>query len=140
MIYRIVIRLLPWGKFLLCRNGIFILLICFSGHLFKSKDPQVLSLMYWRPRDMRLRTASFFFDIYLCDRFKASFTPVRLRYWGGRSLTTPIEELSKTDQRKAKLFSKVYREAKHKGVPECLHYLPIFIDEVPVGLPKSEVC
>lgn len=50
--------------------------------------------------------------------------------WGCRFLTTPIEEIPVTDQEKAKLFSKVYREAKRKGVLECPHYRSMFIDEV----------
>nr|DAV72885.1 MAG TPA: hypothetical protein [Caudoviricetes sp.] len=50
--------------------------------------------------------------------------------WGCRFLTTPIEEIPVTDREKAKLFSKVYREAKQKGVLECPHYRSIFIDEV----------
>lgn len=50
--------------------------------------------------------------------------------WGCRFLTTPIEELPTTTQEKAKLFSKVYREAKHKGITECPFYRSIFIDKV----------
>lgn len=50
--------------------------------------------------------------------------------WGCRFLTTPIEEIPITVQEKAKLFSKVYREAKQKGVLECPHYRSMFIDEV----------
>lgn len=50
--------------------------------------------------------------------------------WGCRFLTTPIEELPVTERDKAKLFSKVYREAKQKGVLECPHYRSMFIDEV----------
>lgn len=50
--------------------------------------------------------------------------------WGCRFLTTPIEEIPVTDQEKAKLFSKVYWEAKRKGVLECPHYRSMFIDEV----------
>ena len=37
--------------------------------------------------------------------------------------------LTPTDE-KAKLFSRVYREAKAKGVLECPYYRPLFIDEV----------
>jgi hypothetical protein len=55
-------------------------------------------------------------------------------------LTTPIEEIPATIQEKAKLFSRVYREAKQKGVLECPHYRSIFIDEVLANLPKGEVC
>lgn len=50
--------------------------------------------------------------------------------WGCRFLGTPIDEMPMTDHDKAKLFSKVYREAKTKGVLECPHYRPLFIDEV----------
>lgn len=50
--------------------------------------------------------------------------------WGCRFLTTPIEEIPVTVQEKAKLFSKVYREAKRKGVLKCPHYRSMFIDEV----------
>lgn len=50
--------------------------------------------------------------------------------WGCRFLTTPIEEIPVTVQEKAKLFSKVYREAKRKGVLDCPHYRSMFIDEV----------
>ncbi|MFS2416684.1 hypothetical protein AAH164_11645, partial [Phocaeicola dorei] len=60
--------------------------------------------------------------------------------WGCRFLSTPIEEIPATIQEKAKLFSKVYREAKQKGVLECPHYRSIFIDEVLANLPKGEVC
>ena len=49
---------------------------------------------------------------------------------GCRFLATPIDELPTTDKEKAKLFSKVYREAKEKGVLECPHYRSLFIDEV----------
>lgn len=54
--------------------------------------------------------------------------------WGCRFLTTPIEEIPATDQEKAKLFSRVYREAKRKGVLECPHYRSMFIDEVLASL------
>lgn len=60
--------------------------------------------------------------------------------WGCRFLSTPIEEIPATIQEKAKLFSRVYREAKQKGVLECPHYRSIFIDEVLANLPKGEVC
>jgi hypothetical protein len=50
--------------------------------------------------------------------------------WGCRFLTTPIDEIPTTDKEKAKLFSKVYREAKEKGVLECPYYRSLFIDEV----------
>lgn len=50
--------------------------------------------------------------------------------WGCRFLTTPFEDIPKSTKDKAKLFVKVYREAKQKGVLECPHYRPLFIDEV----------
>lgn len=50
--------------------------------------------------------------------------------WGCRFLATPIEAIPETDKDKAKLFSAVYREAKHKGVLDCPHYRSMFIDEV----------
>lgn len=50
--------------------------------------------------------------------------------WGCKHLTTPIDHVPMTDREKAKLFSLVYREAKHKGVTECPHYRSLFIDEV----------
>jgi hypothetical protein len=59
--------------------------------------------------------------------------------WGCRFLATPIEELPTTDKEKAKLFSKVYREAKEKGVLECPHYRSLFIDEVLENIEKSNV-
>ncbi len=59
--------------------------------------------------------------------------------WGCRFLATPIEELPTTDKEKAKLFSKVYREAKEKGVLECPHYRSLFIDEVLENINESNV-
>ena len=50
--------------------------------------------------------------------------------WGCRILGTPIDEIPSTSDEKAKLFSRVYREAKAKGVLECPYYRPLFIDEV----------
>lgn len=50
--------------------------------------------------------------------------------WGCRFLSTPIDYFPETEKDKARLFSKVYREAKNKGVLECPHYRSIFIDEV----------
>ena len=58
-----------------------------------------------------------------------SLTPT-CKGWGCKFLGTPIDEVPVTDQDKAKLFSKVYREAKAKGVLECPYYRPLFIDEV----------
>ena len=57
--------------------------------------------------------------------------------WGCRFLGTPIDRLPTTDKEKAKLFSKVYREAKEKGVLECPHYRPLFIDEVLDNIERS---
>lgn len=50
--------------------------------------------------------------------------------WGCRFLATPIAESPATETEKAKIFSAVYREAKHKGVLDCPHYRSLFIDEV----------
>lgn len=60
--------------------------------------------------------------------------------WGCRFLTTPIDHIPMTDQEKAKLFVKVYREAKQKGVLECPHYRPIFIDEVLNNIERKTDC
>lgn len=57
--------------------------------------------------------------------------------WGCRFLGTPIDMLPTTDKEKAKLFSKVYREAKEKGVLECPHYRSLFIDEVLDNIGRS---
>lgn len=57
--------------------------------------------------------------------------------WGCRFLGTPIDRLPTTDKEKAKLFSKVYREAKEKGVLECPHYRSLFIDEVLENIGRS---
>ena len=67
-----------------------------------------------------------------------SLTPT-CKGWGCRFLTTPIEEIPVTDKEKAKLFSKVYREAKEKGVLECPHYRSLFIDEVLENIGKSNI-
>lgn len=50
--------------------------------------------------------------------------------WGCRFLSTPIDYFPETEKDKARLFSKVYREAKNKGVLECPNYRSMFIDEV----------
>lgn len=72
--------------------------------------------------------------IHLCSSAYDTPTHCQLtptcKGWGCRFLGTPIEELPTTIHEKAKLFSKVYREAKAKGVLECPHYRPLFIDEV----------
>ncbi|MCD8091808.1 MAG: hypothetical protein LUF01_02835 [Bacteroides sp.] len=67
-----------------------------------------------------------------------SLTPT-CKGWGCRFLATPIDEIPTTDKEKAKLFSKVYREAKEKGVLECPHYRSLFIDEVLENIDKSNV-
>jgi hypothetical protein len=67
-----------------------------------------------------------------------SLTPT-CKGWGCRFLGTPIEQLPITDREKAKLFSKVYQEAKSKGVLECPHYRSLFIDEVLENINKSNV-
>lgn len=67
-----------------------------------------------------------------------SLTPT-YKGWGCRFLGTPIEQLPITDKEKAKLFSKVYREAKSKGVLECPHYHSLFIDEVLKNINRSNV-
>ena len=68
----------------------------------------------------------------LCKRDSPNYCQISptIKGWGCRFLTTPINELPVTNKEKAKLFSKVYREAKHKGVLECPHYRSLFIDEV----------
>lgn len=77
----------------------------------------------------------------ICQRKNSSYcslTPT-CKGWGCRFLATPIEQLPTTDKEKAKLFSKVYREAKEKGVLECPHYRSLFIDEIleNIGQKKS---
>ena len=69
---------------------------------------------------------------------ECSLTPT-CKGGGCRFLTTPIDKLPTTDKEKAKLFSKVYREAKEKGVLECPHYRSLFIDEVLENIEKSNV-
>lgn len=66
-------------------------------------------------------------------------SPLPAKAGGCRFLTTPIDKLPTTDKEKAKLFSKVYREAKEKGVLECPHYRSLFIDEVLENIEKSNV-
>lgn len=58
-----------------------------------------------------------------------SLTPT-CKGWGCRFLSTPIDQLPETESEKAKLFARVYREAKQKGITECPHYRSLFIDEV----------
>ena len=49
--------------------------------------------------------------------------------WGCRLLTTPIDYLPSNDHERAVLFSKVYREAKKKGVLECPYFNSLDIDK-----------
>lgn len=58
-----------------------------------------------------------------------SLTP-NIKGWGCRHLSTPIEFIPITVAEKAELFTRVYKEAKAKGVIGCPYYRPIFIDEV----------
>ena len=62
-------------------------------------------------------------------RHYCSLTPT-CKGWGCKFLGTPIEHDRMTSHEKARLFSRVYREAKAKGVLECPYYRPLFIDEV----------
>lgn len=67
-----------------------------------------------------------------CERTNdlyCSLTPT-CKGWGCRFLVTPITASPVTEKEKAKIFSAVYREAKHKGVLDCPHYRSLFIDEV----------
>ena len=65
---------------------------------------------------------------YTCYNY-CTLTPT-CKGWGCKFLSTPIDHIPMNDEEKAKLFVQVYREAKQKGVLECPHYRPIFIDEV----------
>lgn len=76
--------------------------------------------------------------IYRCSggrivKTHCSFTSTSCKGWGCQFLRTPINEIPTTDQEKAKLFIKVYREAKQKGVLECPHYRSSIIDEILEG-------
>lgn len=68
-------------------------------------------------------------SLYSYNVYHCQLSPT-CKGWGCRFLTTPIEEIPVTVQEKAKPFSKVYREAKRKGVLDCPHYRSMFIDEV----------
>lgn len=72
--------------------------------------------------------------IYECFSKRTSSKHCSLTFnnkgWGCRFLVTPIAESPATEKEKAKIFSAVYREAKHKGVLDCPHYRSLFIDEV----------
>lgn len=74
------------------------------------------------------------YQIYTCgckrtDDSYCSLTPT-YKGWGCRFLSTPIDQFPETESEKAKLFARVYREAKQKGITECPHYRSLFIDEV----------
>lgn len=81
--------------------------------------------------------------VFICALTCTSSTHCQLtptcKGWGCRFLGTPIDEIPDTDKEKAKLFSKVYREAKEKGVLECPHYRSLFIDEVLDNIEKSNI-
>ncbi len=81
-------------------------------------------------------------DILLCAAQNTSPSHCQLsqscRGWGCKFLTTPIEDYPYTAQEKAKLFSRVYREAKSKGVLQCPFYRSIFIDEILDTLPETD--
>lgn len=83
------------------------------------------------------------YNIYICASQCCSPTHCQLtptcKGWGCRFLGTPIDEIPTTDKEKARLFSKVYREAKAKGVLECPHYRSLFIDEVLDNIEKSNI-
>lgn len=65
--------------------------------------------------------------------------------WGCKHLLTTIDELTDEDLNilpidninKSKLFAKVYKEAKEKGVLECPAYKSIFIDKMLENLTKE---
>ena len=67
-----------------------------------------------------------------CKRTNDSYCSLTatLKGWGCKHLETAMDDIPSTEREKAKLFAKVYREAKHKGVTECPHYRSLFIDEV----------
>ena len=73
------------------------------------------------------------------EKFKPLFPHPHLQRLGVSVPRHPIEQLPTTDREKAKLFSKVYREAKSKGVLECPHYRSLFIDEVLENINRSNV-
>lgn len=77
-----------------------------------------------------------------CHRTDTSYcqlSPTRIG-WGCRHLTTPIDKIPETTKEKAALFSKVYREAKSKGITECPYYRSLFIDEVLENMKGNESC
>lgn len=76
-------------------------------------------------------------SLHHTDASYCSLTPT-CKGWGCKFLGTPINEVPVTEKEKAKLFSKVYREAKEKGILECPHYRSIFIDEVLENLHLSK--
>lgn len=49
--------------------------------------------------------------------------------WGCKHLKTPIDKNAISTYQKAKLFSKVYREAKQKGIVDCPHFRSLNLDD-----------
>lgn len=49
--------------------------------------------------------------------------------WGCKHLNTTIDIKTLSEEGKAKLFSKVYREAKYKGIIDCPHFRSLNLDE-----------
>lgn len=71
-------------------------------------------------------------DIELCAKNKqvknyCQLAPT-IKGWGCRFLGTPATPLPTTEEEKAELFSKVYREAKTKGVTECPYFNSLYIE------------
>lgn len=52
------------------------------------------------------------------------------RGWGCRFLTIIPDAIPKSEHERAKLFSKVYRQAELLGVTACKKFVPTRIDEV----------
>lgn len=48
--------------------------------------------------------------------------------WGCKHLNTAIDKNIRSEEEKAKLFSKVYREAKYKGIIDCPHFRSLNLD------------
>ena len=71
-------------------------------------------------------------ELELCAKSRKSSDHCRLspgcKGWGCRLLATSIEELPTTEKERAVLFSRVYREAKKKGVIECPFFNSLQID------------
>lgn len=64
------------------------------------------------------------------ERTTGHHCPHTNKGWGCRFLETQITKRPTTEKEKAKLFSAVYREAKHKGVLECPYYRSLIIEKV----------